>query len=133
MANPTDAGPTLPPGRYDAPRQVPVWIKALLTLGVLALVVPLAIDVLHRSDPRTGATLVAFDVLSDHRVTVTVDVTKPTGSAVVCTVDAVDFYSEVVGSGRVTIPAGTPGRDATVEFPTSDKAVAVNVEGCAAS
>ena len=65
-----------------------------------------------------------------NEVSTTVDIRKPRADRTVCTVRATNFYSEIVGSTDIAVPAGIDGRLVTVSFPTSDKAVVVDVYRC---
>ena len=133
MSQAIDSQPGLPPGRYGNPPKLPRWVAiGLVALGVLALV-PVALAAADRANPDARATVTGFDVINDHEVKAMVDLTKPTSRAASCTVQARNFYSDVVGSAQIALRVGEPSAVVSRTFPTSDKAVVVEVTGCVLS
>jgi len=127
---PQTAPPGLPPGRYGSPRRLPRWAAALLiTLGVIALV-PVARAALDRATPDTRATITGYTIESDNKVSAVVDVKKSAGSVATCTLRARDRFSDAVGTALVVVDNDRSATVVTRSFPTSDRAVVVEITGC---
>ena len=130
MSHLTDAESGLPPGRYGEPRKLPRWATALLIVGGALALVPVALAVIDRATPGTRAAVTGFEIIDANRVTVMVDVTKPADRTATCTVQARNFYSDVVGSSQVIVRGATQNIVVEKTFPTSDRAVIVEVTEC---
>jgi hypothetical protein len=126
----TDVDRGLPPGRYGEPRRLPRWLLAVLVVLGVAALVPVARTVLDRAAPDVRGTLTGFAVVDDHQVRGTVDVDKHAGATAVCTVQARNLYSDVVGTAEFVLAGPVRSGVVTKTFPTSDKAVIVEVTGC---
>jgi hypothetical protein len=74
---------------------------------VVGLVAAVAVGwwTFRNESQRITATTTAYVVESDTSVTVSFDVSRPTGLAVTCTVRALDGRFTVVGSADVVVPA----------------------------
>ena len=129
MPHVTDQAPGPPPGRYGTPRRIPRWVLAVLALAATALLLPVLLSAVDKATPETRGVLTAYDV-AENSVRATVDIHKPADQAAVCTVQARDFYSDVVGSTEMTLGAGPASEAVSKTFPTSNKAVVVEVIDC---
>ena len=123
-------GLELPPGRYGTPRRAPRWLIALLAIAAAAIALPILISATDRATPDVRGVLTAYSIVSANEVEVTVDIHKPRDAVAQCTVEARNFYSDVVGSVEIELDEAVTSRALRRSFPTSDKAVVAEVTGC---
>jgi len=89
--------------RYGS-RQRPRWFWPAIAAVGITLGVAFAAWVGFQKDPVTGR-LWGYDVISDTRVTVTLDVVRPDPLDVTCTVYAQADDHSIVGEKTVDVPA----------------------------
>lgn len=78
-----------------------------------------------------AADVTAFEVVDDHRVTVTFQVTAPAGSGFACALEAQDVEHGVVGWRVVEFPASpSPAQAFTETIPTLARATTGLVKSC---
>ena len=130
MPHVTDTQPGLPPGRYGSPRTLPRWALILLVVIGVAAITPVAVAVYHRSTPSVTSTVTGYTIVGANQVRATLAVHKPRTESVRCTMQAVDFYSEVVGTVDVDFTEAGTNVQAEKTFPTSNEAVVVQATGC---
>jgi len=126
-----------PAGRYDEPSLIGQRVLAVL-LGVLFL--GLVAAVLFTLFARYGGDavrgrVISYDVESDSRVTVAVEVVKNTDSKAYCVIRARDRGGAEVGRDVAVLdPSGTPDRTVRGTFPlaTTARAVTGEVGACTA-
>lgn len=83
---------------------------------------------------KINATTVSYRVVDERSVTVSFDVHRPPGTALVCEVQALAQNFGVVGSVRVPVPASAEQSTAlTVTVKTASLAVTGLVESCVAT
>ena len=90
--------------RYGKRR--PRWVLTVCAVLGIAAGVTYAAWVAFQPRPVNGV-LWGYEVLSDHRVQVTLDIYRPDPLAVECTVFAQAQDHSVVGERTITVPAGT--------------------------
>jgi hypothetical protein len=121
-----------PPGRYGTPSRA----RRLALITAVAVVVVLFAAWLgwaawHQARTAVTADITSFRVVSAHEIEVTIDVHRPTGDRVICTVEARASDHELVAAHDVTIAAGDSGSvqvDATIR--TDREATSATVSGC---
>jgi hypothetical protein len=123
----------LPPGRYGSPRRFPLWLAVPLAALGIGLAVFVLVSGARQITPDTRGTLNGFRIVSDTEVSATVEVRKPTNATATCVVRARNFYSDAVGTAEIVIDEKTDVSTVTRTFPTSEKAVVVEVTGCTKS
>lgn len=117
----------IPPG---TDRRRLAWAVAGGVVGLVAAVL-LGVLTLRNEAQRISATTVAYTVQSDTSVTVSFDVSRPPGTAVTCTIRAMDGHFTAVGSASVPIPvtdAQVVHQETTVR--TTTRAVTGVVQDC---
>jgi hypothetical protein len=121
-----------PPGRYGAPSRAR---RLALITAVVAVVVLSAAwlgwAAWHQARTAISGDITSFRVVSPHEIEVTIDVRRPTGDRVVCTVEARAADHQLVAAQDVTIDAGESGSvqvDATIR--TDREATSATVSGC---
>jgi hypothetical protein len=121
-----------PPGRYGTPsRGRRLALIAAVVLIVAAFLAWLAWAAWHQASTSVTGDITAFSVVSPHAVRVTIDVSRPSGEAVVCTVEARAEDHGLVATQDVTIPAGDSGSvslETTIR--TDRSATSATVTGC---
>jgi hypothetical protein len=90
--------------RYGKRR--PRWVLIVGAVVGIAAGVTYAAWVAFQPRPVNGV-LWGYDVISDHRVQVTLDLYRPDPLAVECTVFAQALDHSVVGERTITVPPGT--------------------------
>jgi Domain of unknown function (DUF4307) len=132
-ASPAPGGEQSLEDRYGAPRpgRRVGWLVAVgvLVVGFVAWVVWAA---LSHAAPSTGATLRSYEVLSEHRTRVQLDVHQAAGQPLVCTVTTQAPDHAVVGEKRVRLPAADVAQDiaVTVAVKTDRAATTAVVSDC---
>lgn len=104
-------------------------LVAALLGGALLTAYFVWVAVAQSSGP--SATEISYRIVDDTTAEIRYSVTRSPGTAVRCTVQALDDASTEVGLARVDIPAGTE-RDVeqTTDVRTTARAVTVGVQGC---
>jgi hypothetical protein len=85
----------------------------------------------HQARTAVSGDITSFRVVSPHEIEVTIDVHRPTGDRVICTVEARASDHELVAAQDVTIDAGDSGSvqvDTTIR--TDREATSATVSGC---
>jgi hypothetical protein len=90
----------IPPG---TDRRQLAWAVAGGLVGLVVAVL-FGFLALRNEGQRISATTVAYTVESDTSVSVSFDVSRPPGTAVTCTIRAMDGHFTAVGSASVPIP-----------------------------
>lgn len=120
------------PERYGPPRRG----RRLLVVVVTAVVAVIGLGWLLwaatlQSTPDVAAGVTGFDVVSDGRTDVTLEVERRVDSAVRCTVYAQAPDTSIVGEREVLLDAAEPGTvDATVSIATERRATSATVREC---
>ena len=109
--------------RYGT-RGRPAWFWPVVAAVGIALGVAFAAWVGFQKDAVTGR-LWGYDVVSDHRVTITLDVVRPDPVDVECTVYAQADDHSVVGERTVDVPA-SPKEKVRVAIDVETERRAVN-------
>ena len=125
--------PRRPPGRYDERRALPARRLLLLGGGAAGLVALVAAYVLFaRYTGRTAtAAVLGFTVVSDTRVDVRFEVSKPASATTYCVVRARDNDGAQVGAASVRVgPASTGTIRQTYQLGTTGRANTGEVDGC---
>ena len=96
-----------PPGRYDPPSRVaPRALAVVLALLFLALLAAVAAAFYERwAAEGVRARVIAFDVVSESRVRIDLEVTKPAGSRAYCIVRSRGADGAEVGRDVVVVDA----------------------------
>jgi hypothetical protein len=128
-----DSRTDLPPGRYGSPRKFPVWLLVPLVVAGIAAAAFVVVSGARQITPDTRGTLNGFTIDSDTQVTATVDVRKPKDASATCSLRARNFYSDAVGTAEIVVGGATGHTTVTRSFPTSEKAVVVEVTRCTKS
>jgi hypothetical protein len=133
MSSSSDS-PTTGRGRLRIPpgtdRRQLAWAVTGGVVGLVAAVL-FGIVTFRNEGQRISATTVAYTVESDTSVAVSFDVSRPPGTAVTCTIRALDGHFTAVGSASVPIPvtdAQVVHEKATVR--TTTRAVTGVVQDC---
>ncbi|MDP9395200.1 MAG: DUF4307 domain-containing protein [Actinomycetota bacterium] len=131
MSSP-DAPPGRPPGRYGEPsahrRGIARGLTALLAVALVGYVVWVG---LHHARQPVAWGLLAYQVVDEHRTKVTIEVRRPAGTRVLCTVRAVDRDRVVVGSVEAALDSSGPAtRRMEVEVPTRARAALGQLTTC---
>ncbi len=121
-----------PDGRYDEPslvgQRVLAVLLGLLFVGLLAAVIFLLYDRFVSPQSVRGR-VIGFDVQTDARVTIDVEVSKPAGSKAYCVIRARGADGAEVGRDVAVLDGvGTQEATARNEFPLTTTARAVTGE-----
>ncbi len=123
------------PERYGRPSPA-----ARALLGLLVLVVVggglgwLVRTAVQQSSPDVDAGVVAFEVISEQRTDVTVDVVRAVTTAVSCEVYAQAADKQVVGEQLVELPVAPAGTErVAVTIRTERRATTADVRSCSAA
>ena len=114
----------------DRPTRRPLIVVAVTVLA-LVLLAWLVWAAWVQATPDVRGGLSSYHVVSEHAVTVQIEVRRGSGDAVTCTVQALAEDHAVVGDDAVTIPAGAAGDvsfEATVT--TDRRATTATVSDC---
>jgi hypothetical protein len=115
--------------RYGTRRRPPWFWPAIAAVGII-IGVAFAAWVGFQDDPVTGRVW-GYDVVDDHRVTVTLDVVRPDPLDVQCTVYAQAEDHSVVGEKTVDLPASTvENTRITIDVETERRAVTGVLRTC---
>ncbi|NAZ81741.1 DUF4307 domain-containing protein [Kineococcus sp. R8] len=107
----------------------PVPLVAAVLLGVLVVAYGVWVAVVQSSGP--SATEITHRVLDASSAEITFAVTREPGTAVRCTVQALDEASTEVGIAQVDVPAGPAATvQETTVVRTTARSVTVGVQGC---
>jgi len=113
------------PRRHQLPLLVTGFVVGLVLLGWLGRAAWL------HSTPEVSGRLASYDVVSTHRVRAVVDVSRPGGGSVTCTVSAQADDHVTVGEDDVTIATGQAGEvQTTMTLRTDREATSVSVTDC---
>jgi hypothetical protein len=128
------AGPTRPPeGRYGRRDEKKARARGkrvyYVTVGLVVALVA-AIGWKYASGQSVNGELQTFQVISDHEVRITLQVSKPSDKAVSCTVRSRDTDGNEVGRLSVEIPAGTSDAQQTVTLKTTARGTTGELVGC---
>ncbi len=125
--------PRRPPGRYDERRVLPTHRSLLLgggAVGLVALVAAYVLFAWYTGRTATAAVL-GFTVVSDTRVDVRFEVSKPESATTYCVVRARSNDGAQVGAAAVRIgPASTGTIRQTYQLVTTGRANTGEVDGC---
>lgn len=88
-----------------SPRRRGIALGAV-ALAIVALLGWLGWSAWDQATRTVAATISSFDVVSAHRIEVTVDIHRPAGSTAQCTLRAQASDHSVVGELVVSVPAG---------------------------
>jgi len=116
-------------GRGRSPGWLPYILVGALAAVLLAWLVWAA---WQHATPDVRGELRGYEVVSDHEISVKIDVVRSGGAAVACTVRALAEDHSVVGEDVVTLAAGEAGSlgiEASIE--TDRRATAATVTDCA--
>ncbi|MGH3471647.1 MAG: DUF4307 domain-containing protein [Nocardioidaceae bacterium] len=117
-------------GRRRRPVQHAAWLTALVLI-VAALLGWLAYTAWFQSQTPAGGQVNSYDVMTPHRVKVTVDLYRTNGSGVACTVQAVASDHTIVGQQVARLAAGPAGQHAVVMIVrTYRDATSASVSNC---
>ena len=125
--------PRRPPGRYDERRVLPARRLLLFGGGAVGLVALVAAYVLFaRYTGRTAtAAVLGFTVVSDTRVDVRFEVSKPASATTYCVVRARSSDGAEVGAAAVRVgPAKRGTSRQTYQLGTTGRANTGEVDGC---
>jgi len=133
-ADPAATARAAMPERYGRPSRVG---RVALVLAIGSLVAAgagwLVVSALESSSPDVDAGVSAFDVVSDRRTDLTLEVRRSVDTAVRCDVYAQAADKQVVGERAVELAGGPAGTElVTVSIVTERRAVAAAVRGCTA-
>ena len=107
------------------------WKIALAVLVVAALAWVAWAALARSSHDQVGALVQSYQVESPHAMSVTVQITRTSTSAVQCTVSAIATDHSQVGETVVGLPAGASGtRTVTAVVKTERTATSANVGRC---
>jgi hypothetical protein len=118
--------------RYGAAtrRHRPLTI-AVIALAAVVLLAWLGWAAWHHARTTVAGNVVAFDVVSAHLVTVTIEVNRPGDAAVRCDVQALAEDHSVVGETTTSLPAGSDRSvQIDLEIKTLREATAADITGC---
>jgi hypothetical protein len=109
--------------------------RRLLTVAVVAVVAVVLLGWLAWAAWVQGTTsvsgqVVAFDVVSPHRIDVTVQISHPADAAAQCTLQAQAVDHTVVGQVIVSVPAGDREGKVSTTVKTDREATAASVTDC---
>ncbi len=123
------------PERYGRPsRSARVLLAVLVLVVVGGGLVWLVRTAVQQSSPDVNAGVVAFEVVSEQRTDVTVDVVRAVTTAVRCEVYAQAADKQVVGERLVQLPAAPAGTErVTVTIRTERQATTAEVGSCSAA
>ena len=135
MADTTpDVRPVRPPeGRYGRRDEKQARTRGKRVYYVtVALVVALvaAIGYKYASGQSVNGELQTFQVISDHEVRITLQVTKPSDKAASCTVRSRDANGDGVGRVSVSIPKCSGDTQTTVLLKTTARGTTGELVGC---
>jgi uncharacterized protein DUF4307 len=118
--------------RYGAvPRRNRLLTAAVIAVGAVMLLAWLGWAVWHHASTTVSGNVVAFDVVSAHRVTVTIEVNRPGDAEVRCDVQALAEDHSVVGETTTSLPAGSDRyAQIELEIKTLREATAADVTRC---
>jgi hypothetical protein len=121
-----------PPGRYGTPSRGRRLALTSAVVAVVALFLAwLGWAAWHHASTSVSGDITSFSVVSSHQIDVTIEVQRPTGDRVVCTVEARASDHGLVAEQDVAIPAGQSGSvqvDTTIR--TDREATTAAVTGC---
>ena len=104
---------------------------ALAVAGVLALTGAVSYIGLKQASPTLTATVLGYQVASDHAVDVRFQVdNRDNGRAATCTVRARDYGGDEVGRLAVPVPPGPRTRQLSATIRTSSRAISGEVLDC---
>ena len=118
--------------RYGRGRS-PGWLPYLLVGGLAAILLGWLVWAgWEHATPDVRGELRGYEVVSDHEVTVRIDVVRSDGAAVSCTVQALAEDHSVVGEDVVSLAAGRSGSlGLEASIATDRRATAATVTDCA--
>jgi len=118
--------------RYGTvPRRNRMLTAALVAVAAVVLLAWLGWAAWHHARTTISGDVVAFDVVSAHRVSVTIEVNRPGEAEVRCEVQALAEDHSVVGETTTSLPAGSDRyAQIDLEIKTLREATAADVTGC---
>jgi Domain of unknown function (DUF4307) len=111
------------------PRRRLLAVAALAVAGVV-LLGWLAWSAWVQGTTSVSGQVVSFDVVSPHRIDVTVQISHPADAAAQCTLEAQAVDHTVVGQVLVSVPAGEGAGKVTSTIKTDREATSATVTGC---
>jgi hypothetical protein len=107
-----------------------------IVLGVVTALLVAATAVffyLQNSGPKVTYALTSFSVVSDTKVTVTWQMTRPLGAEVYCVIRAQDVAHQDVGYATVTVAPGPATVQTSYRMNTESRATTAEVLACSTS
>jgi hypothetical protein len=127
--------PVFPPGRYGHRREPARrrWILPTIIVAVIAIMALISVKLYGQyGTPRVSASVVKISDVTDSSMTVTFTVQKPDGERAVCTLDAIAYNRDRVGTAEVNVPEGA-NVQVTHTLPTTKRAYVADVPSCRAA
>lgn len=133
--DPAAAARAAMPQRYGRSSRTGRVALAVVLVAVVGLAAGWLFDAARRgANPDVDAGVSAFEVVSERRTDLTVEVRRAVETAVTCAVYAQAADKQVVGERTVELPSRPAGTDRfTVSISTERRAVSATVGSCAAS
>jgi len=119
--------------RYGPARRTPVVLLVVLGVVVLAFLGWVGWAALQQSAADVRWSTFGYSDVSDTSVTVEFDVFKQPGETVMCTVQALDVTSDVVGQARVEVSGDRADVHVTYALPVTRRPTSAQVESCASA
>jgi hypothetical protein len=131
---PAEPRTTQPPaGRYGRRDEDKARVRGKRVYYVtvaLALALVAAIGYKYVSGDPVNGEVQAFQVISDHEVRITLQVSKPSDKAASCTVRSRDANGDEVGRVSVAVPKGSGDTQTTVLLKTTARGTTGELVGC---
>jgi hypothetical protein len=133
--DPAAAARAAMPERYGTPPRLGrVVAAAALVVGVLGALGWLLVVAVDRSTPDVDAAVAGFDVVSQQRTDIAIEIRRAVRTPVICDVFAQAEDKSIVGERTVTLPATAAGtQTVTVQIATVRRATTAGVRGCSAA
>jgi hypothetical protein len=133
--DPAAAARAAMPERYGTPPRLRRVLAAVaLVAGVLGALGWLLVVAVDRSTPDVAAAVAGFDVVSQQRTDIAIEIRRAVPKPVTCDVFAQAEDKSIVGERTVTLPTAAAGtQTVTVQIATVRRATTAGVRGCAAT